>query len=149
MSYKSDRHRIEDCMIAAILEALMICHLKQIEDQRSYDKALKLLAPDIKAEVKDDKKILKRLFRLQNVVLGFFEDNGWHVSKGFMIISGLANALHLQGQVNLGEGTKEVVSNIFEIIDNHLDEEEINKQLSSAQKQIPKVLTLIQKEGYF
>jgi hypothetical protein len=147
--YKADRTRIEDALIPALLESLMICHLGQLENKTSYDKALALLKPDIMAELKGSKSVSKRLVRVMNLVIGYFEDNGWNTCKCYMIVSALADALHLQGAVILGEGTQEVVRDITKIIDENYDDEEIKAQLESAQKQVPKVLRILQKEGYF
>lgn len=148
--YKSDRQRVEDAIIPSVLEALMLNHIQQLpeKDPTVYDKALGLLRQDLKDNIRNG-QLSKRLLRLEKKILKFFESNGWEIRKAYMIMSYLAAALDESGAVLLGEGTKTVVKDMSDIISAHYHEEEIKKQDESAAKQVPKVLRLIQEEGYF
>jgi len=148
-NYKSDKIRVEDALIPCVLEALMLSHLEQVSiESDSYDKAFELLRPDIATEVKEP-KVMRRLNKLKDKVITFFTDQKCEVRKAYMIISALASTLHEKEAVSLGEGTKEVIIDIDDIIMQHYDDEDIKRQDESAMKQVPKLLKVIQQEGYF
>ncbi len=151
MSYKPDKQRVEDAIIPALLEELMNSHIEQMPDKdpKVYDKALGLLMPDILTELTGDAKLCKRLNRLKKVVIDYMAAQRWSIPKAYMVISALADILHQNNSVEFGEGTKEVVSDISEIILENYNDEEIKSRDESALKQAPKLLKVFQKEGYF
>lgn len=148
--YKNDKMRIEDALIPVILEELMIQHIAQLPDKNpnTYDKAFALLRPDIRKEITNEKQY-KRMARIKGVVFKWLEKQGWTIPKAYMTISALADLLHQNGAAELGEGTKEVVADISQIILEHYNEDNIKQQDESALKQAPKLLKLIQQQGYF
>ncbi len=149
--YKPDKLRIEDAIIPALLEELMLSHIEQLpeKDPTIYDKAFALLLPDIHKEMNGDMKLYKRLHRLKVVVIRYLAQQKWTIPKSYMAISALADLLYQKDAVDLGEGVKEVVSDISEIILDNYQDEDIKQQDESALKQAPKLLKIIQQQGYF
>jgi hypothetical protein len=151
MNYKPDKQRVEDAIIPALLEELMVSHIEQLPDRdpKVYDKALGLLMPDILREINGSDKLCNRLNRLKKVVINNMAKQGWTIPKSYMAVSALADILHQNNLVEFGEGTKEVVSDISEVILENYNDEAIKNQDESALKQAPKLLKIFQKEGYF
>lgn len=150
MAYKNDKMRIEDALIPTLLNELMIQHIQQLTDKdpSTYDKAFALLRPDIAKEINNE-KLHKRMNRLKETIFQWFIKQGWVIPKAYMCVSLLADILHTNDAVVLGEGTKEVVRDISQIVVEHYDDEKIKKQDESAAKQAPKLLKFIQQQGYY
>lgn len=151
MNYKPDKARIEDAIIPALLEELMTSHIEQMPDAdpKVYDKPLSLLMPDILNEINGSEKLCNRLNRLKKVIINNMANQGWTIPKSYMAVSALADILHQNNLVEFGDGTKQVVSDISEVIIEHYSEESVRCQDESALKQAPKLLKIFQKEGYF
>ena len=109
-TYKNDKMRIEDALIPTLLNELMIQHIQQLTDKdpSTYDKAFALLRPDIAKEINNE-KLHKRMNRLKESIFQWFIKQGWVIPKAYMCVSLLADILHANDAVVLGEGTKEVV----------------------------------------
>lgn len=147
--YKKDLHRIEDAIIPFILESLMLSHIRELpERENGYKEALKLLSVDI-AENLNTQKLLKRASKIENKVLKYWQDNGQEIRKAYMVMSYLSSLLDEHEVVALSAGTKEVLLDINNIIRKAYKDEGIVKQDLSAEKQMPKVLRILQKEGLF
>ncbi len=150
-TYKNDKMRVEDALIPALLEELMTSHIEQLPDRSPnvYDKAFALLLPDISKEMNGNPKLYKRLNRLKKKVIDDMTKQKWTIPKSYMAVTALADILHLNGLAELGEGTKEVVQDISEIVVEHYNDEAIKNQDESALKQAPKLLKIIQQQGYY
>lgn len=153
MNYKSDKARIEDAIIPALLEELMMSHIEQMpdSDSRIYAKPLSLLMPDILKEISGSQKLCNRLNRLKGVIMGHMMHQGWTIPKAYMVLTAFADILHTSEfeLVTLGKGTQKVVTRLSKSIVRHYKEESIKNQDESALKQAPKLLKIFQREGYF
>lgn len=151
MKYKNDKMRVEDALIPALLEELMTSHIEQLPDRnpKVYDKAFALLLPDIHKEMNGNLKLYNRLNRLKKHVIDGMARQKWTIPKSYMAVSALADILHQNNLVELGEGTKEVVQDISQIILESYDDDDIKNQDESALKQAPKLLKVIQQQGYY
>ncbi len=149
--FKSDRLRIEDALIPALLEELMTSHIEQLPDRnpKVYDKAFALLLPDIHKEMNGNLKLYNRLNRVKKHVIDGMAKQKWPIPKAYMAVTALADILYQTNGANLGEGTKEVISDISEIIVENYNDESIKNQDESALKQAPKLLKIIQQQGYY
>ena len=150
-TYKPDKLRIEDALIPALLEELMQSHIEQLPDKdpTTYDKAFALLLPDIHKEMGGNPKLYNRLNRIKKYVIDGMAKQKWTIPKSYMAVSALADILHVNNLAQLGEGTKEVVSDISQIIVEHYNDESIKQQDESALRQAPKLLKIIQQQGYY
>ena len=152
--YKSDRQRVEDGIIPMILESLV---LSQMEFKESYRKRFKkyllLLSEDIKTEIKGSRSATKTLLRLDRKVIKHFVANDWDTRKSCMIISYMASALVDAGGVQLGENTTKILRMLNRLIISSFKGKAfgdiVQKVDTSAAKQMPRVLKIIQNEGYF
>jgi len=150
MSYKPDKLRIEDALIPVVLYELMAQHIEQLPDKdpEPYKKAFELLYPDIQKEI-NNKKLYKRVSRVKGEIFEWLMQQGWSIPKAYMVMTRLAFQLYQEGRVALGDGAIEVIQDINDIIEEHIQEERILKQDESAVKQAPKLLKFIQQQGYY
>ena len=150
-TYKNDKMRIEDALIPALLERLMLTHLTWLPDEYkdTYDIALSLLRPEIEREINGNVKLGKRLHRILNLIREYFDKQDWGIPKSHMVVSILGDILHCEQMVILGKGTQQVIKDISELIVENYYDDEIKKQDESAIKQAPKLLKFIQQHGYF
>ncbi len=150
MNYKPDKIRIEDALIPVLLHELMKQHIEQLPDKdpEPYKKAFALLCPDIEKEI-NTAKLYKRVSRVKGEVFDWFLKQGWAIPKAYMVMTRLAFQLYQEGRVALGDGAIEVIQDINDIIEEHIQEERILRQDESAAKQAPKLLKMIQQQGYY
>ena len=150
-TYKPDKLRIEDALIPALLEELMQSHIEQMPDAdpKVYDWAFELLLPDIMNEMNNNKKLFTRLNRTKKKTIDWMASQKWGIPKAYMVVRRVAYELYQNGKVDLGEGTLKVVQDINDQVEEAHVEEKILRQDESAIKQAPKLLKIIQQQGYF
>lgn len=146
--------RVEDGIIPMLLESLILTHIKQKPNQKEhFTKALEMVQNDIRKEINGSTGAIKRLLKLDRKITSHFVDNKWDTRKCFMIVSHIAAALTDAEALLLNNNTTEVLKDLNKIvIDAYNDPEigcDITKTDESAAKQAPKIIKLMQQEGYF
>lgn len=147
--YKKDLHRIEDSIIPLILEGLLMSQIKQApEFEKAYQRALTILRNSYVEDL-NTPQLLKRAERIERKLLKFWNENDYIIRKSIMVLSYLAAALEKQNAFSLKPEIKTLFQEINTIITDAYNDENVLKQDQSAAKQVPKALSILQKEGLF
>jgi hypothetical protein len=154
--YRNQKRTVEDALVSELyLETIRQWEGKH-KNSESFKKARKLLEEDLNNLIGRDVKIAKSLSRVVKIAFNHFADNKFDTRKCFITISNMGAALNDNELVELPSGVVEVIQDTNAIVekayndpDAELTQEDIVKIYRSAEKHATKLISKLQKEGYF
>lgn len=154
-----DIHRIEDCLIPALLEGVAYSHIKKDpECAPKYDQMIEILERTIKICFNDlpiDKRIriYRRLDRIVKKISNYFIKNDFNTRKAFLALSEWARALLETGATIIDPASEywTLLDDMGEVImvNGYGEIPDFAKIDASAINHVETIHKLAQEEGYY
>ncbi len=154
----TDRNRIEDAIIPALLESIALAHIKaDPKCTDAYEAMLEIVREAVGEcfnglDTKRRLQLYRRLDRLANKIIMYFKKESFDTRKMFLTISAWIAALIEAGGVVFPEGSKMwgLLEDMGDIIQRGYKEiEDFDRIDRSALKHTNKIHSIAVNEGYF
>lgn len=150
---KIDRHRIEDALLPALMIGVMKVRDGGCDEEESPFSNIYPILRAVIFENVTDNKLIRRLNRVAKLCDDYFEDEKIKSQKAFIIVTRLGMYLYRRGALDVSPQSDlyRIWREFYDTIrhDGVIHVDGIQKLYDSALGHVPRLLKLLQEEGYY